>query len=271
MRNMDGRPRLTLLSGPTEVAFKDTRLHLKLFLDADDIEALGVGPGLNVRVRVVVETEAGEPVLSIVSGPRAGQPILEQNEFDVTLSVHNELYLGYIRLREVSRNHGGALFRLRASLPMQPSVASAVTEAFVVRSERVRAPSYALQLANARKRSAAAHSDESDTNSDRRYRGRNVRPASAPAAAAAAAAPPTPRAAMAAAAAAAAAATSAGDADAEDMRSSSPSRTSSPRRRQQALAPPPPPMPRGATGGARLVASAPDGRSGAAQQTPRKQ
>lgn len=142
--------RLAVLAGPENVAYKDTKIFVRLQLVVSGPVPAPLQADA-IRVRVRVEDERSGPVRTIVTGPNAGRNILLEDEFEVQLTAHNELVLNSIRIREVSRNHGGSAFRLVFSLPDFPFISEVSTALFYVRSERIRAPSYALQLASQRR------------------------------------------------------------------------------------------------------------------------
>jgi hypothetical protein len=169
--------------GPERTQFKDSRIRLELRLEL--VQGSPVSFGRQVRVLVAVEDGEGHAVQTIQRGPHMGESILAQEEFMVPLTATGALALSNVRIREVARNHGARDFQLVFTLPVcvsllyvcrvctdlpvqdYPFVPAARSQPFMVRSERLRSPSYIAQLVTQREqRRVLRHQQTADAPAD---------------------------------------------------------------------------------------------------------
>jgi hypothetical protein len=159
---------LQIVEGVPETVYKDSLVPVVLKLNHTGIDE-GLWSASHstrplVRVSVALSDGTGKVVKTILNGPHAGHPILSHDVFDVFMSAETTLDPLQFRLREVSRTHSGGMFRLSFFLPDHRDCRPAITQQFYVRSERMRAPSYAASI-----RSRARRTGEG---LGRRFRGR---------------------------------------------------------------------------------------------------
>lgn len=135
---------LTVVRGPDRVQYKDARIRVDLRIT--HVAGATVRFPRNLRVAVTLEDSEGNPIYTILRGPHAGSNILQQSEFSIPTGEDLSLIISNIRVREVARNHGSREFQLHFHLPEFRFVAPARSRLFMVRSERLRSPSYTTQL-----------------------------------------------------------------------------------------------------------------------------